>query len=125
MRHYQVYYWLMGSTELLTPVMNSVFDSSEIDDQVLLPPEPFNQTKADLLMEGILTGVQSEVEISSDPDSVLEIPNGNPYCPVTGDQRDGVLDTAVIPGTTLIINRGTLLPDALKEKALFFMRDDE
>ena len=67
-------------------------------------------------MEAILTGIQSEVEISSDPDQVLEIPtNGNPYCPVTGEQRDGVLDTAVITGTTLIINKGTLLPDVLKE----------
>ena len=111
--------------DFLTPVMNSVFDSSEIDDQALLHPEPFHQTKADLLMEGLLTGVQSEVEISSDPDSVLEIPNGNPYCPVTGDQRDGVLDTTLIPGTTLIINRGTLLPDALKKKVLSSMRDEE
>ena len=47
----------------LTPVMNSVFDSSGIDDQTLLPPEPFPQTEADLFMEGLLTGVQSEVEI--------------------------------------------------------------
>ena len=96
----------------LTPMMNSVFDSSEVDDQALLPPEPFDQTKADLQMEAILTGVQSEVEISSDPDQVLEMPtNGNPHCPVTGEQRDGVLDTTVVAGTTLIINRGRLLPD--------------
>ena len=55
----------------LTPVMNSVFDSSGIDDQTPLPPEPFPQTEADLFMEGLLTGVQSQVEISSDSGSVL------------------------------------------------------
>ena len=76
-------------------------------------------------MEGLLTGVQSEVEILSDSGSVLEIPNGNPYCPVTGDQRDGILDTTPIPGTTLIINRGTMLPDVLKEKVLSSMRNEE
>ena len=97
---------------MMSSSSHSVFDSSEVDDQALLPPEPFDQTKADSLIEGILTGVQSKVEISSDPDSVLEIPNGNPYCPVTTGQRDGVLDTTPIPGTTLIINRGSLLPEA-------------
>ena len=74
-------------------------------------------------MEVFLTGIQSEAEGSSNSDQVLEIPtNGNPYCPVTGDQRDGVLDTTVIPGTALIINRGKLLPNALKEKILSSMR---
>ena len=68
---------LLGD-EFLVPVMNSVFDSSGVDDQVPLPPEPFPQTEADLFMEGLLTGVQSEVEISSDSGSVLEMPNGDP-----------------------------------------------
>ena len=77
-------------------------------------------------MEAVLTEIQLEVEGSSNPDQVLEIPtNGDPYCPVTGEQRDSVLDTTIITGTTLIINRGTLLPDVLKEKVLSSMRDDE
>ena len=56
----------------------------------------------------------------------MEIPtNGDPYCPVTGEQKDGVLDTTNITGSTLIIHRGTLLPDVLKEKVLSSTRDDE
>ena len=76
-------------------------------------------------MEDILTGVQAEIEVSSDSGSVLEMPHGDPYCPVTGSQEDGRLDRTPIPGTTLIINRGTKLPDTLKEKVLSSMRNEE
>ena len=107
-------------------MMSSVLDLSEVDEQALLPSETFDQTKADLQMEAILTGVQSEAEGSSNSDQLLEMPtNGNLYCPVTEEQRDGMLDTILITGTTLIIHRGTLLPDALKEKVLSSMRDNE
>ena len=44
---------------------------------------------------------------------------------MTEEQKNGVLDTTVITGTTLIINRGTLLSDVLKEKVLSSMRDDK
>ena len=91
-----------------------------MDNKAPLPSEPFPQTETDLLMEGLLAGVQSEIEISSDSGSVLEIPNGDPYCPVTGSQKDGMLDTTPIPGTALIINRGTKLPDALNESSLLY-----
>ena len=55
---------LLGD-EFLVSVMKSVFDSSGMDDQAPLPSEPFPQTEADLFMEGILTGVQAEIEVSS------------------------------------------------------------
>ena len=106
--------------------MNSVFDTSGVDDQVPLPPEPFPQTETDLLMEGLLAGVQAaEIGMSSDSGSVLELPNGNPYCPAIGSQRDGTLDRTPIQGTTLIINRGTYLPDTLKQRVLSSMGNEE
>ena len=108
------------------PVVNSVFDMSGTDDQISPPPEPFPHTGTDLLMDGLLAGVQAaEMEMSSDSGSVSELLNGDPYCPVTGSQRDGILDRTPIQGTTLIIDRGTYLPDSLKHRVLSSMRNEE
>ena len=103
--------------EFLLPVVNSVLDMLGVDDQILPPPESFPHTGTDLLMEDLLAGVQAaEMEMSSDSGSVTELLNGDPYCPVTGSQRDGILDRTPIQGTTLIVNRGTYLPDSLKQR---------
>ena len=77
-------------------------------------------------MEAILNEIQLGVDGLSDPDQVLEIPtNGDPYCPITGEQRDGALNTTNITGSALIIHRGTLLPGILKEKVLSSLGHDE
>ena len=77
-------------------------------------------------MDSLLAGVQAaEIEMSSDSGSVSELLNGDPYCPVTGSQKDSTLDRTPILGTTLIVNRGTNLPDTLKQRVLSSMRNEE
>merc|ERR1712027_242130 len=99
--------------------MDSVLEMSGVNDQILLPPESFPHSGTDLVMEDLLAEVQAaEMEMSSDSGSVTELINGDLYCPVTGSQRDGILDRTPIKGTTLIVNRGTYLPDSWKERVL-------
>ena len=43
---------------------------------------------------------------------------------MTGSQRDGILDRTPIEGSTLIVNRGTYLPNVWKERVLSSMSNE-
>ena len=96
-----------------------MFDLSGVGEQVTLPFEQLDHTETESPMDSIPNEIHLGLDGVSDPDQVLEIAtNGDLYFPVTGEQRDGTLNPTSIPGSTLIIHRGTLLPDELKEKVL-------
>ena len=112
--------------ELLPPMQCAMFDMSGMGEQVTLPFEQLEQTETELPMDSILNEIHLGLGGLSDPEQVLEIATKRDlYFPITGEQRVGTLDPTSIPGSTLIIHRGTLLPDELKEIVLSSLRDGE